>query len=101
VVRHVIATRYQQDRAMPPGELAAVFRQLGVSTETAPDLAAALARAKDPGAAFRTMIVPQPPIAITGSLFLVGEARTLLLGVPTDPFTVTDPTASQMPGTPK
>jgi dihydrofolate synthase/folylpolyglutamate synthase len=77
-VRAVIATRYQQDRAMDPAQLAAVF-----GGTAAPDLRAALAVA----AAYRE------PIVIAGSLFLVGEARTLLLGAPTDPVPVSDPPA--------
>ena len=40
-----------------------------------------------------SVIHPRPEVLITGSLFLVGEARTLLLGAPTDPFVVTDPPA--------
>ncbi|HEU0036866.1 MAG TPA: Mur ligase family protein [Kofleriaceae bacterium] len=83
VVCHVIATRYQQARALAPDALAAAFAALGVSTETADDLAAALARAR----AIAT------PILVAGSLFLVGEARVLLLGAPADPFVVTDPPA--------
>jgi len=82
-VRAVIATRYQQDRAMDPAALAAVFAGLGQATEVAPDLRAALAAAAAHGA----------PILVAGSLFLVGEARTLLLGAPTDPLLVTDPPA--------
>ncbi|HEY5921588.1 MAG TPA: Mur ligase family protein, partial [Kofleriaceae bacterium] len=60
MVSAVIATRYQQERAFPPDELAAQFPQ----AETAPDLAAALARARELGS----------PILIAGSLFIVGEA---------------------------
>jgi hypothetical protein len=30
-------------------------------------------------------------IVVAGSLFLVGEARVLLLGAASDPFVVTDP----------
>ncbi|HEU4731827.1 MAG TPA: cyanophycin synthetase [Kofleriaceae bacterium] len=84
-VRAVIATRYQQDRAMDPAQLAAVFHAgaAGMAVGSAPDLAAALAAA----AGHRETIV------IAGSLFLVGEARTLLLGAPTDPVLVTDPPA--------
>jgi hypothetical protein len=47
----------------------------------APDLATALARA---GAA---------PTVVAGSIFLVGEARRLLLGEPADPLPVQDPLA--------
>lgn len=79
--RHVIATRYQQDRALAPELLAAHF----ASAETAPDLASALRRAAVLGG----------PIVVAGSLFLVGEARVLLLGAPADPVWVSDPPASQ------
>jgi dihydrofolate synthase / folylpolyglutamate synthase len=85
-VRAVIATRYQQERALPPEDLAAVFRDVIASEipiEAANDLEAALDRARTLGS----------PILIAGSLFLVGEARTLLLGAPTDPVFVTDPSA--------
>ncbi|HSS00821.1 MAG TPA: cyanophycin synthetase [Kofleriaceae bacterium] len=88
-VRAVIATRYQQERALDPTALAAVFApwcapagQL-VDVDTAPDLRAALAAAS----------AHRAPILIAGSLFLVGEARTLLLGAPTDPVRVSDPPA--------
>jgi dihydrofolate synthase/folylpolyglutamate synthase len=109
VARHVIATRYQQDRALSPDDLATAFRTAttiaptviaptaAASVETAPDLAAALARARDPQAAFNrdfspSVIAPRRTIIITGSLFLVGEARVQLLGAPADPYVVTDPT---------
>jgi len=82
-VRAVIATRYQQDRAMDPETLAASFARLGVAVASAPTLHAALTAAAAYGA----------PIVVAGSLFLVGEARTLLLGAPTDPMLVTDPPA--------
>jgi len=78
-----IATRYQQERAMDPEALAELFRAKvpEMRVETAPDLATALARARE----LAEMVV------ICGSLFLVGEARTLLLGAPTDPIVVSDP----------
>jgi dihydrofolate synthase/folylpolyglutamate synthase len=86
-VSAVIATRYQQDRALDPAALATAFAPWQASANlpvaTAPDLRAALAAA----AAFGQ------PIVVAGSLFLVGEARTLLLGAPTDPMVVTDPPA--------
>jgi dihydrofolate synthase/folylpolyglutamate synthase len=85
-VRAVVATRYQQERAMDPARLAAVFAAApGAPSEisAAPDLAAALAVAA----------THQAPIAIAGSLFVVGEARTLLLGAPTDPVRLSDPAA--------
>jgi dihydrofolate synthase/folylpolyglutamate synthase len=81
-VGRVIATRYQQERALPPDELAAVFRAVGeVPVETAADLASALVAARRHGGR----------IVIAGSLFLVGEARVLVLGAPADPILVSDP----------
>lgn len=135
VARGVIATRYQQDRAMAPDALAAIMRTAvgssaashavgapaaigieiegapslaapardlvtpSIRVETAPTLAAALARVRDPAGPFYrgasgSVIHPRPEVVITGSLFLVGEARTLLLGAPTDPYVVTDPPAT-------
>ncbi|MBS1124374.1 MAG: FolC bifunctional protein [Deltaproteobacteria bacterium] len=83
VVCAVVATRYQQERALAPEKLAAIFGALGIPTEQAPDLAGALALAlaRAQGA----------PVLVAGSLFLIGEARILLLGAPADPFVVTDP----------
>jgi len=81
-VSKIIATRYQQERAMEPEALAAIARALtDVPVEVAPDLAAAeaLARAHDAS------------IVIAGSLFLVGEARVRYLGAAADPVAVTDP----------
>lgn len=98
-VRAVVATRYRQERAMPPAELAARFREAagragGPSGEgpalpvvEAPELAAALAVA-------RTLAGPGgASILVAGSLFLVGEARVLLLGAPADPIAISDPAA--------
>ena len=87
VVRHVIATRYGQERALAPAALAARFRAAGLpasAVDEADDLAGALARAWALGGT----------IAIAGSLFLVGEARVRLLGAPADPIVVRDPAAA-------
>ncbi|MEJ7600497.1 MAG: Mur ligase family protein [Kofleriaceae bacterium] len=82
VASHVIATRYQQDRALAPAALAAAFHTAGHAfVEQAPDLGAALGRARELGTT----------TVIAGSLFLVGEARVLLLGAPADPIVVGDP----------
>ncbi|MGE5183795.1 MAG: bifunctional folylpolyglutamate synthase/dihydrofolate synthase [Acidobacteriota bacterium] len=83
-VRAVIATRYQQERALAPDALAAAFRAAGASVDTAPDLAAALAKARALGS----------PVLVAGSLFVVGEARALELGAPCDPIAVSDPSAA-------
>jgi dihydrofolate synthase/folylpolyglutamate synthase len=79
MVSAVVATRYQQQRALAPEQLATHFE----GAHVAADLAAALARARTLGS----------PVLIAGSLFIVGEARTLLLGAPTDPVRVSDPSA--------
>jgi dihydrofolate synthase/folylpolyglutamate synthase len=79
-VRAVIATRYQQERALDPSALAQTFREVApaLPVETAPDLKAALA------------LAPRPAV-IAGSLFIVGEARVLLAGAVADPVVVSDP----------
>ncbi|HEX4454414.1 MAG TPA: cyanophycin synthetase [Kofleriaceae bacterium] len=80
----IVATRYRQDRALPPGELAQIARTVtGIAVHAAEDLDAALATARSYGA----------PIVIAGSLFLVGEARVRLLGAPSDSQRVSDPSA--------
>jgi dihydrofolate synthase/folylpolyglutamate synthase len=79
LVDGVVATRYQQERALPPEQLATYF----AGAQTAQDLASALALARTLGS----------PVLIAGSLFIVGEARTLLLGAPTDPVRVSDPSS--------
>jgi dihydrofolate synthase/folylpolyglutamate synthase len=75
-VSHVVATRYQQERAMDPAALALHF-----DGEHAPDLESAVTRARQLGS----------PVLIAGSLFLVGEARVRYLGAPADPVMLTDP----------
>jgi dihydrofolate synthase/folylpolyglutamate synthase len=79
----VIATRYQQDRALAADALAQVVREVypELAVETAPDLAHAISAARGQG----------DLVVIAGSLFLVGEARTLLLNAPTDPLAISDP----------
>jgi dihydrofolate synthase / folylpolyglutamate synthase len=98
-VRAVIATRYRQERALPPAELAEAFRRAGggaggaggLAVEEAPDLPAAL------DAARRLAAPDGAPILVAGSLFLVGEARVRLLGAPADPIAVSDPAAPAAP----
>jgi len=79
-VSGVIATRYQQARALSPEELARIVATIApeLPVDTAPSLAAALACATG-------------PTLIAGSLFLVGEARVLLCGAPADPVWAGDP----------
>lgn len=83
---YVIATRYQQDRSLDPGALVSVVREVhpGIPVEAAPDLSSALGAAGEHG----------DLIVIAGSLFLVGEARTALMGVAADPIALSDPAPS-------
>jgi dihydrofolate synthase/folylpolyglutamate synthase len=80
----VVATRYRQPRSLEPAALAAVVAARGVAVEAAADVPAAIARARDLAGAGGVVVV-------AGSLFAVGEARVHLLGVPADPYLVTDP----------
>lgn len=73
----LVLTRVAVDRASPP----AALRALAGAGEIAPDLPAALALLADD---------PRPRL-ITGSTYLVGEARALLLGEPSDAVTLADP----------
>jgi len=109
VVGDVIATRYQQERALEVDALAAIVRAAVMDARTPPrdDLAAmddpttrglrswAVAAAPDLGEAIAVARTRgATSILIAGSLFLVGEARALLLGAPTDPVVVSDPSAA-------
>ena len=83
-VRAIVATRYQQERALDPEALAAICRELSDDVRAAPDLRSAVELARTIGS----------PIAIAGSLFIVGEARVAYLGAPSDPVRVSDPPAT-------
>ena len=85
-VRAIVATRYAQERAMPPAELAAIAHEVAgaIPIETADDAIAAIARARQLGA----------PVLVAGSLFVVGEVRAALLGAPADPVRTSDPPAT-------
>ena len=75
--RRIVFTRPQSPRALDPAALASEFP----GAEAAPDLASALALLRhEPG-----------PRLITGSLYLVGEARALIAGEPVDPVLTADP----------
>lgn len=72
----VIATRADSPRALAADRLAAAASAiLGVEAEAVEDVAAALTRARE-------IAGPEGPILVTGSLYLVGPARSLLLGHP-------------------
>jgi dihydrofolate synthase/folylpolyglutamate synthase len=76
----VIATAPPSPRALPPAELA----RLVPGAEVAPDLAAALALAAG------------ERVLVAGSIFLVGEARRLVLGEPADGMAVQDPVGQKL-----
>jgi folylpolyglutamate synthase/dihydropteroate synthase len=83
-VRAIIATRYQQERALDPEALASICREFSNDVRVASDLRSAVELARTIGS----------PIAIAGSLFIVGEARVAYLGAPSDPVRVSDPPAT-------
>jgi dihydrofolate synthase / folylpolyglutamate synthase len=76
----VIATRPASPRALPAAELA----KLVPGAEVADDLAAALAMAAG------------DEVVVAGSIFLVGEARRLVLGEAADPLPVQDPVGQKL-----
>jgi dihydrofolate synthase/folylpolyglutamate synthase len=96
-----IATRYQQDRALEPQALAAIIQaETPLPVTWSPDLETAFATAigsLGPPAERRARPPGPPTVLVAGSLFLVGEARALLLGVPVDPILATDPAATKSP----
>lgn len=73
VAGHRVYVAPPVSRAVPPEQMAAVF-----SGEVAPTVADALARA-------RALVGPRGVVVVTGSTFLVGAARAVLLNLPTDP----------------
>ena len=85
-VAAVVATRYQQDRALDPVAVAAAFH----TPHVAADLTAALALARS--------LARGAPVVVAGSLFLVGEARVLLLGAPADPVPANETFAESTEG---
>jgi dihydrofolate synthase/folylpolyglutamate synthase len=80
LAHRVITVAPRGARALPAADLAA----LAPGAEAAGDLAAGLARA-------RAGSGPDDLYVVAGSMFLVGEARELLLGEAADPIPVGDP----------
>jgi dihydrofolate synthase/folylpolyglutamate synthase len=66
--RAVVATAADWVRAMPPAEIAAAARSLGVDTEIVPSVGAALDRAV-------AVAGEEDLVLVAGSLYVVGEAR--------------------------
>jgi dihydrofolate synthase/folylpolyglutamate synthase len=72
-VRNAVATETGSNRSQSADDLAATLASiLEVPAESAPDPAAALARARD-------LAGPDGAILVTGSLYLVGAVRSLLM----------------------
>jgi len=74
VTHLLIATRSQHPRAAEPEAVAAAFAARGVASETYPNVAMALDRA-------RALAEPDDLICVVGSLFVVAEAREQVLGL--------------------
>lgn len=70
-VRCVVCTQPNVPRAMAAGELAKAFEAHGLKAYAEPDVKDALARA-------RSIAGPAGMVLCAGSLYLIGEARTLL-----------------------
>ncbi len=82
VARDVLFTRaVHSPRATPPEELQSAWRAVGGTGEgrTAPTPADALEHAV-------ALTEPGDTVVVAGSLFLVGEARNVLQGLPGEPF---------------
>ena len=71
--RRVVATRPPSPRAIPPDQVAAAARALGVEAEAVEDVPEAVRHAVD-GAD------PADLVLVTGSLYVVGAARAALVG---------------------
>ena len=67
VVRHVVATRSRNPRAMAPERITAEFVRLNVASEVAPDVATAISMAVN-------LAGENGLVCVTGSLFVVAEA---------------------------
>ncbi len=80
----IVATASTHDRALAPGDLARAAGAFTAAVHQAPDLAGALALA-------RSLAGAGGAIVVAGSLFLVGEARALLLRESADPTPAFDP----------
>jgi dihydrofolate synthase/folylpolyglutamate synthase len=70
----VIATRASTGRAVPPERVAQAFAEYGIAARTAPGVAAAVDDALAEATAADLVLV-------TGSLYVVAEARAWLLGI--------------------
>ena len=93
----IVATAYRQERALPAAELAAQVAEVAPRAVPPHDSAAGVgwaAALPDALAQARHLAGPAGTVVIAGSLFLVGEARALLLGAEQDPLALSDPAAT-------
>jgi len=72
-IHHVVACQPDWGRALPADEVAAAARDAGVTAEVVADVGAAVATAIE-------MADEDDLVLVTGSLYVVGEARAALLG---------------------
>jgi len=79
----VIATRATIGRAAEPGAVAAAFAEAGAMVRTAPTVSAAVAEAL-------AEAEPSDMVCVTGSLYVVAEARAWLLGILPDGIETAD-----------
>lgn len=71
IVSHAVCMAADTPRALPPETLAELYKGLGVPAEASPSLCSAMKRAAE-------IAGPNGLILVTGSLYVVGEARNLL-----------------------
>lgn len=84
----LILTRASYYRAAPIERMRALLGDGGETASAAEPVAEALALARKEAG-------PKDLVVVTGSVFLLGEARALLLGEQTDPYQVTDPVTGE------
>ncbi len=82
----LIFTKASYYRAAAPDILAALFPEAGHKITARPTVGQAIETAKHQAG-------PGDVVLVTGSVFLLGEARQALVGEASDPFQVTDPVA--------
>ncbi len=87
----IVLTRAQSERAAEPAELAERLRAV------APEIASVVHVAAEVGAALTlaAALAEGRGVVLCGSLFLVGEARARVLGLASDPASVSDPAAGK------
>ncbi len=91
----IVATRYQQDRAMAALDVATFGTEAAAAWATGvPPPLVVSAESLLPALALAGAWPGVERIVVAGSLFLVGEARTALCNAPCDPLVVTDPSAT-------